>query len=201
MREKIIGNSLNLIKTNNSTYSEEKLAEIEYGLVSIYLLISKLIIIILLAYILGILKEVLIFSILYNFIRMPSFGLHATKSWICLLISIIMFLGIPIICLKFTIPVYIKLIMGAIATIFILKNSPADTHKRPIVNKKRRKIFKISSTIISMIFVIVALNIKDNFLSNALILSLICQCLFISPLIYKIFKLPYNNYKKYNLAD
>lgn len=198
MQDKIINNSLNIIKKNNSTYSDEKLAEIKYGLISIYLLISKFTIIILLAYLLKIVKEVLIFTILYNCIRMTSFGLHATKSWICLMISILMFLGIPILCLNINMPNYIKLTAGIIAAAFILKNSPADTYKRPIVSKKRRKFFKISSTIIAVLFVIVAISIENIFLSNALILSLLCQCLFISPFVYKLFNLPYNNYKNYN---
>lgn len=201
MRDVIINNSLSFIKKNNPDFSNEKLAEIEYGLVSIYLLISKLIIIIILAYILGIVKEMLIFSCLYNVIRIPSFGLHATKSWICLLVSSIMFLGLPILCKYIVIIPIIKFILGMIVTLFIFKNSPADTHKRPIVSPMRRKVFKTISTIISIIFVIVSLYIKNNFISNSLIISLILQSLFISPTVYKIFKLPYNNYKNYNLEN
>lgn len=197
MRNLIINNSLNFIKKNNPNFDSVKLSEIEYGLVSIYLLISKFIIIILLAYILGILKEMLIFSVIYNLIRTPSFGLHATKSWICLIISSLMFLGIPIICLNIEFSLYMKIILGVIASMFIFKNSPADTYKRPIVSSKRRTFFKIISTIISIIFVVLSININNNYLSNCLILALICQCLFISPTVYKIFKLPYNNYKNY----
>ena len=201
MREVIISSSLNFIKKNNPTFSSDKLAEIEYGLVSIYLLISKLIIIIILAYILGIVKEMLIFSCLYNVIRIPSFGLHATKSWICLLVSSVMFLGLPILCKYIIISSTIKLILGIIVTLFIFKNSPADTHKRPIVSSKRRKVFKTISTLISITFVILAISINNNFISNSLIISLVLQSLFISPTVYKIFKLPYNNYKNYNLEN
>lgn len=201
MRDVIINNSLSFIKKNNPDFSNEKLAEIEYGLVSIYLLISKLIIIIILAYILGIVKEMLIFSCLYNVIRIPSFGLHATKSWICLLVSSIMFLGLPILCKYIVIIPIIKFILGMIVTLFIFKNSPADTHKRPIVNPKRRRFFKICSTIISVIFVGLSIYVSDNFLSNCLIAVIGCQTLFISPTVYKIFKLPYNNYKNYSLNN
>lgn len=201
MRDIIINNSLNIIRKNNPDLKEDKIDEIEYGLVSIYLLISKLIIILLLAYILGIVKEMLIFSCLYNLIRMPSFGLHASKSWICLIVSSLMFLGIPLICLNITITISLKIIIGIIITIFIFKNSPADTHKRPIVSKKRRKILKIISTIVSIIFVVLSIYIQNNFISNCLIFSIVCQSLFISPTIYRIFKLPYNNYKNYILEN
>ena len=88
---------MNLIKKNGN-YDEDQLAIIKYGLEGIYLTITKLIIILLLAYLLNIIKEVIIFLIIYNIIRMPSFGLHATKSWICLLSSTIIFIGLPIVC-------------------------------------------------------------------------------------------------------
>lgn len=199
MKDLIISNSLNLIKKNNPDIIAEKIEIIEYGLVSIYLLISKMIIIIAIAAVIGIVKELLIFTVCYNLIRMPSFGLHASKSWVCLLISTVMFLGIPIICLNLIIPSQIKLLTGIIITLFIFKNSPADTHKRPIINLRRRQYLKLISTLISIIFVIISLTIKDNFISNCLIFSIICQTIFISPTVYKIFKLPYNNYKNYNL--
>ena len=191
MRDLVINNSLNYIKNNHPEFDETKIEIIEYGLVSIYLLITKLAIIIAIAWLLGIVKELLIFTFLYNIIRMPSFGLHASKSWICLLVSTIMFLGAPIICLNIVISNNIKIIAGIIITIFIFKNSPADTHKRPIVNPKRRKFFKITSTIISIIFVCLSIIIKDNFISNCLIVAIACQTIYISPTVYRIFKLPY----------
>ena len=196
MKTKIINSSINLIKKNGN-YSEEKLAEIKYGLEGIYLTISKLIIIGLIAYILGIFKEVIIFLALYNVIRTTSFGLHATKSWICLLSSSIIFIIFPLICKYLFITDYLKMIVGLILILLIYKNAPADTHKRPIINPKRRLFFKYTSTFIAIIFVYCALLINNNFLSNCFILSLLVQSFMISPTIYKIFKLPYNNYLVY----
>ena len=79
----------------------------------------------------------------------------------------------------------------------MFKNSPADTKKRPIVNKKRRKVYKVVSTILTIIFSVLSLVIKNNFISNSLIFSLILQNFMISPITYKIFKLPYDNYKEF----
>ena len=90
-----------------------------------------------------------------------------------------------------------KIIIGIIFTIGILLFSPADTKKRPIINKKRRKIYKILSTIISIIYVILSVIIKNNYIENCLIFSIILQNILISPITYKIFNLPYNNYKEY----
>ena len=201
MKDLIISNSLNLIKKNDPDITNEKIEIIEYGLVSIYLLITKMIIIIAVAWLLGIVKELLIFTFLYSIIRLTSFGLHATKSWICLIASSITFIGSTILCMNLVIPNRIKIIVGIIITMFIFKNSPADTHKRPIVNPKRRLFFKITSTIISILYVALSLTLKDNFLSNCFIFAIGCQTLFISPTVYKIFKLPYNNYKNYNLEN
>jgi len=76
----------------------------------------------------------------------------------------------------------------------MFKNSPADTKKRPIVNKKRRRVYKVLSVILAIIFTICSITIKYNFISNCLIFGLVMQNFMISPTVYKIFKLPYNNY-------
>ena len=196
MRSFIIDNCMNIIKKNKQ-YDKTKLAEIKYGLETLYLMFSKLIIIGVIAIILGIFKELIIFILIYNIIRMPSFGLHATKSWICLLSSTIIFIGLPLIIKTIQLNQLTKIILGIIFTITIFIFSPADTKKRPIINKKRRKIYKITSTIISIIYVILSLIIKNTYVSNCFIFAIILQNILISPITYRIFKLPYDNYKEY----
>ena len=196
MKKIIMNYTMNLIK-NNGNYDDEKLAVIKYGLEGLYLTISKLIIILFLACLLNILKEVIIFLLIYNVIRTTSFGLHATKSWICLLSSTIIFIGFPIICKYLYFDNYLKVILGLILILFIYKNAPADTHKRPIVNQKRRMFFKYSSTFIAIIFVFCSILINDNFISNCFIFSLFVQSFMIAPFVYKLFNLPYNNYLTY----
>lgn len=193
MKKLIIDKIMNYIK-RNTNYDDYKIKEIEYGIVSIYLTISKLIIILFLSLILGIFKEVIIFLLLFNVLRSTGFGLHATKSWICLLSSSIMFIGSPILCIKININIYIKIVICILSIILMFKNAPADTKKRPIVSKKRRLIFKVISTVFAIIFSTSAIIIKNNFLSNCLIFALILENSLISPLTYKILKMPYNNY-------
>lgn len=196
MRKFIIDNCMNII-IKNKNYNDIKLAEIKYGLEALYLTFSKLIIIGIIALILGILKELIIFLFIYNIIRATSFGLHASKSWICLISSTLTFIGLPIIMKITELNIIIKIIIGLISMIGISLFSPADTHKRPIVNKKRRKIYKVLSTITATIYIILSLIIKDTYLSNCFIFALILQNILISPLTYKLFNLPYNNYKTY----
>lgn len=193
MKKFLINNCMKYIE-KNTHYEKTKLAEIKYGLESIYLSYSKLIIISILAIILGIFKEMVIYLLIYNLIRMPSFGLHATKSWICLLFSAILFIGVPYLCIVLTIPIILKIIIGIVGALLMFKNSPADTKKKPIINKKRRKVYKILSVILAIIFAICSILIKNNFISNCFLLGLVMQNFMIAPTIYKIFKLPYNNY-------
>lgn len=196
MKKIIINHWMNIIK-NNKNYDDIKLAEIEYGLTTIYLTLSKIIVISIIAVILGIFKEMIIFLLIYNILRMPSFGIHATKSWICLLLSTIAFIGLPMLCVNIHLNYTIKIFLGIICCILMGKNSPADTKKRPIVNLKRRLIYKIISTCFAFIFLFLSIVIKNNFISNCLIINLILQNIVISPLTYKIFKQPYNNYKDF----
>lgn len=193
MKKFIITKCMNYIK-KNTDYDNIKLKEIEYGLISIYLTISKMIIVIMIALILGIVKEMLLFSLIYNILRMPSFGLHATKSWICLIISIVLFIGIPYLSLIIYIPIVLKIIISIFGVIFIFKNAPADTKKKPIVNKTRRLRFKIISTIIAVFYSILSIIIKNKVICNYFLLSIILQNIMVSPITYKIFKQPYNNY-------
>ena len=196
MKDLIIGKQLNVIKKYNN-FDDDKLAIIKYGLESIYILITKTIIILLVSYLLGLLKQTVIFLVCYNFIRIPSFGLHATKSWICLVSSLLIFIILPFICTVITIPMYLKIIIGLTGLAFIIKNAPADTYKRPIISKKRRMFFKVCSSIVTIAMILFSLFIEDQFLANSLLFSIILQCFMISPTVYKFFKLPYNNYKRY----
>ena len=201
MKEFVIGRSLALIKKQYPDYSTEKMEEIEYGLVGLYLMITKTIVIFIIAFLLGIIKEMLIFMIIYNIVRAPSFGLHATKSWICLVTSTIIAIAIPVLCNLLTLPIWLRITIGVICVLLIFKNSPADTEKRPIVNPIRRRTYKILSTIIAVIFVVLSIILTDNFMGNCFIFALVVQCFMISPFIYKMFNLPYNNYKNYQLLE
>ena len=197
MKEAFINKSMNVIQKYYPNYSDVKLEELKYGLLGLYLMITKSIIIFSIAIFLGVFKELLIFTVIYNIIRASSFGMHASKSWICLVASTSIFILLTYLSLNVTIPINIKLIIGIIGIIFMYKNSPADTAKKPIVSLKRRKIYKTISTLLAIIFVICSLIIDNNFLSNSFILSLVLQNIFISPTTYKIFNEPYDNYKTY----
>jgi len=197
MNKKIINKLMDFIKKNNPQHNEEKLAEIRYGLEGLYLTFSKFFIIMFMAIILNMLYEFIMFILIYNFIRMVSFGLHATKSWICLISSTIIFILFPIMCKYFIISNYIKVLLGIGLIYLFYKNAPADTKKRPIVNPKRRLTYKYLSVILTIIYIFCSIFVDNNFISNCFILTLVVQAFMISPTIYKMFGLSYDNYKNY----
>ena len=197
MKNALLNYSITTIRKKDSSYNEEQLAIIRYGLESIYILITKTIFIFAVAIILKIFKEVLIFTLFYNLIRTTSFGLHATKSWMCTVASTLIFITIPYVCSIYNINIYVRAFIGIITVLLIYKNAPADTYKRPIVSKKRRDNFKFISTIIAIAMVMTSLLIDNIFIQNSLIMSLVVQCFMISPMVYRIFNLPYDNYKTY----
>ncbi len=193
MKNFVINKCINYINKYNN-YSKNDIDIIRYGLEGIYLTITKVFIIIILSILLGIFKEVITFLLLFNIIRLTAFGLHATKSYICLISSTLIFILIPYLSIYININLYIKSLISIICILYIYKYAPSDTYKRPIVSRKRRTIYKTISTLICICYSFVSLFIKDNFLSNTLLFSMVVECFMVSPIVYKIFKLPYNNY-------
>ena len=161
MKNLVVNTLVNFV-TSNQEIDEIKKAELKYCFSSIYLTYSKLVIITLVAFLLGFIKEYLLFLLAYNLIRTFSFGLHATKSWMCWISSSIIFLGIPYVSTLITIPIFIKVIVGSYLIIRFYMNSPADTVKRPIVSQKRRLFFKYVSTILVFIYILTSIITKKQ---------------------------------------
>lgn len=198
MKDKFLNSSINLI-TNNKEYTKDEIAIIKYGLESIYLTLTKIIVIFLLAYFLKITKEVILLLLTYNIIRSQAFGLHATKSIYCLISSILFFIGGAFICKYITIPYKLMIILALICNILLLLYAPADTHKKPLINERRRKRFKLLSAIFGLIYTIIIIIFIDYKITNFLLIGMIEAVLMILPISYKIFNLPYNNYKNYGV--
>lgn len=199
MKKRFLQSIRNSIQKQYPTYSDDKLDEIMYGVEGIYLTITKTIIIFLIAAVLGIFKELVLLLLTFNFIRLFAFGMHADKSWICLLFSSSLFIGSTYLCKYLTLTPEVLYLLYIIAFIIIAIHSPADTVKRPLIKKKKRIRFKILSLLVTITYFIISVLINDSLITNALIFGLLIECILILPLTYKIFKMPYNNYKTYGL--
>ena len=199
MKEKFIASVVNLAKRKKE-YTEEEVAIMRYALEGIYLTFTKILVITLIAALLGLFKEYIWFVLLYTPIRSVSFGWHANTTKECWVVSILAFISIPYIFSIITINEITKIILLTFSILGFALYSPADTKKRPIVNKKRRLMFKVASLIITLVYCCYSFK-HSNLISNLMIASLLYQSLLINPLIYKITHQEFNNYKTYNLNE
>lgn len=196
MKELFLSNSLNLITKYNNHYTEEDIEKLKYGLEGLYLTITKLIIIILISLILGIFKDIVILLIFFNIIRYPAFGMHANNSSTCLFLSTLLIIGLTLLITTYKINLIIKIIISIASFISYPIFAPADTPKRPLTNKNKRKYRRLFACIIATIYMILIFTLKNESISNLIMLALFIEALLLNPLIYKTFNIPYNNYKK-----
>lgn len=196
MKSKILNSTVIYLKKYNKGLSNDDLERINYGLEGLYLTLTKMIIIFVLALILGVFKEVFTLLILFNFIRYTGFGFHANTSLECLVLSTLNFIVIPLIFLNVNLTNDIKLIICILCIFSYLLFAPADTVKRPLPNKKKRLIRKIVTVCIGIVYSILVFILPE--FAPLLLSALVIQAIVIQPLLYKIFGQPYNNYKNYN---
>ena len=192
----VVNHSMNLINDLNK-YDKIQLEEIKYGIESIYLTLSKVIVILIISYLLGLIKEAILFLLIFNILRSFAFGLHASKSIWCWISSSISFIGIPYICKTFVFSNLIYFILPIICLVCFILYAPADTIKRPLINSKKRKIYKLLSIISCVIYLVLIILIPNFLVKNLLLFALILESILILPITYKIFKLPYKNYLNY----
>ena len=196
MKDLIINSAINNIE-KNCNYSKEKLAEIRYGLASLYLAITKLIVIFSISYFLGTLKSLLTLMVLYSLLRLTGFGVHAKKSWHCWISSLMIFLTLPYLCENLILDYKAKVALGLMSVTLLGFYAPADTEKRPLINKKRRITYKVISASLGLLYTVMFFFIKDNTLSNCILFALLQETLVVLPITYKLFGVKYKNYVNY----
>lgn len=197
MKEIFLTNSVKFITKYNANYSSDDIDKIKYGLEGLYLTVTKLIIILGIALIAGIIKEIIIMLIFLNIIRFPAFGFHADKSGMCLIISLSLILGLTYIMVNISLNFNYKMVICLLCILQYIFFAPADTVKRPLTNKKKRKYRKIASCVCALVYGFAILYISNMVISNIILTSLIIEAIMINPITYKILKMPYNNYKKF----
>ena len=145
MKEVFLNHTINFIANNKGSLNEEEKEKLSYGLEGLYMTITKMIIIFLIALLLGFLKEFIITLIFFNIIRYPGFGFHATKSIDCLISSTILILGLPYLFVNVDVGLIVKIILCLVSIIMFIIWVPADTYKRPLTNNKKRMITLIKN--------------------------------------------------------
>ena len=196
MKEVFLNHTMNFIASNQKDLNQEDKEKLAYGLEGLYMSITKLVIIFLIAFLLGFIKEFIITLIFFNIIRFPGFGFHASKSIVCLIASTLLILGLPYLFTNIEVSLTIKIILCIVSVITFIICAPADTYKRPLTNKRKRIIRKICACSLAVIYSVLIIVFTGNEISNLLMAALLIETILISPIMYLIFKEPYRNYKK-----
>ena len=196
MKEVFLNHTMNFIASNQKDLNQEDKEKLAYGLEGLYMTITKLVIIFLIAFLLGFIKEFIIILIFFNIVRFPGFGFHASKSIVCLISSTLLILGLPYLFTNIEVSLTIKIILCIVSVITFIICAPADTQKRPLTNKKKRIIRKIAASSLAVIYSVLIIVFNGYEISNLLMAALLIETILISPIMYLIFKEPYRNYKK-----
>ena len=197
MKELVVNSIMNNI-TKYYDYDNTKINDIKYGIESLYLTISKTIIIFIISILLNMTKELILLFTFYSLIRLTGFGVHAKKSWHCWVTSITMFILIPLLIKYVTLNQELIIISYIVFTLLLINYAPADTEKRPLINKKKRIIYKVLTITLTITYLIYSLIYKDNtIIINTLYFSVLLEVILILPCTYKLFGVKYNNYKNY----
>lgn len=185
---------LNFIKKNTEYIDYDTEEIIRYGFQVLYFNLSKLIIVVIVAYFFRIIKETFLVILVLSVAKMFSFGFHAKDFIGCILITFVNIFGIIYISKVVHLSVDMKGYLCIFAFTLFLIFAPADSEERPIVSAKKRKKYKIFSLIVCKILCYIALG-TETFLSNIIVFSLVVVAINTTPILYIIFGRRYRNYE------
>lgn len=201
MIDKICNYLTNKIRKQIPEFTDEKAEEINYGLQLLIGELPKTFIFILISILLGVFKEFLITIIVIFPYRAFSGGFHLKTHLGCILGTSMFYCGIAYISKLSLFSYNTKYILTILIWIFGMLMcklyAPADTENVPILRKKERKTKRILSYIVLTITLIIGAVIKNNTISNIIILGMLVQSIMISKLAYKITNNKYG-YEVYN---
>lgn len=154
----------------NSQLKEDKKAylKLKLGLEVIFINITKMLIVYSVAYLLNLLTATIIFHLSYFLIRRSAYGVHAKTSFLCSLISVVSFVGIPYVATLITIPNALILIIYVINVAILYRFAPSLTKKGWKMNEKRKRELRNQSMLMCILLMLVTL-----FIPNVTIKSLI----------------------------
>lgn len=181
---------------------DERAEIITYGLQLLFGEVPKFFIMAVIAWILGILKLTILCFILMLPYRMFSGGFHLKSHIGCIIGTSLMYTGNAFISQYIEIPIMQKIIFSVVLLIFaitmIYKYAPADTENVPIISKKERKRKKILSYVMATITIVAGCLIKNNIISNILLIGVLIQTISITRIAYKLTnnKYGYEEYMK-----
>ena len=194
----------NRIRKEMPEIDDDRAEVINYGLQNIVGEIPKIFLLFIIAFVLGILKEVLFMFVILTPYRGASGGFHLKTHLGCIVGTTAFYCGTVLLSQHIVLEDITKYILIGISWIFgmfmIKLYAPADTENVPILSKKDRKKKQILAYITYSVGLIVALLIHDNVISNIMLFGNILQTLTITKLAYRLTKNKYG-YEVYGDAS
>lgn len=193
MVDKICDKLMTRVKAKMPEVDQERAEIIRYGFELLIGEIPKVFLIFILAILLGKIRYFIISVIIIASYRTFSGGVHLRTHIGCIIATTSLYLGNVYISELLEFPnIYIKLILAILIYIFavtmIILYAPADTDTVPILIRKERKQKRNISIIIATVSIILSFIVKDNTISNMLLLGIFFQTLTITKFTYDIFK-------------
>lgn len=191
MVDKICDWLLKKIIANDSTIDEEKSEIIYYGLQNIIGELPKGLFILLIAWVCGVFKLVLLGTVIFLIYRAFAGGVHLKTHFSCFWVSTLFIVGSTIlakeILFKNTFVVYT--LLGLFNFLLALLYAPADTENRPIMREAQRKRQKFESLLmICLVYIFSTFVIEKQVISNLFMYMLTVESIMITPIAYKVFK-------------
>ena len=190
MIDKICEILTNKIRKEMPEIDDERAEIIMYGLQNIIGELPKGIIILLIAYFLGIFKLTLISLLIIAPYRCFSGGVHMKTHIGCIVYTLTLYSGSALLGKYISIDGITKYVLAfsvwTFCMIMLKMYAPADTENVPILRKKERKQKQIFSYIILTVEFIIAVIIKDTTISGIIIFGDFIQTLTITRIVYQI---------------
>lgn len=191
MIEKICNKLTLKIRKEMPEIDEERSEVINYGLQLIIGEIPKTFVLLIIAYLCGVLKLSIIALLAIIPYRITSGGVHLKTHIGCIVGTSLFYVGSSLLSKYIVLePLYIKYILIAITWIFsmimIKLYAPADTENVPILRKKERTLKRNLSYVTMSLTLVASIFIKNVVISNLLIFLTIFQTIWISKFIYKL---------------
>ena len=169
---------------------DERAEVIMYGLQNIIGELPKGIIILIIAYILGIFKLTVISILIIAPYRCVSGGVHMKTHIGCIIYTLLLYSGSSLLGKYIVLTGNVKIVLAIAVWIFcmimIKLYAPADTENLPILRKKERKQKQVLSYIIITSEILIAIFIKNTTISGIIIFGDFIQTLTITRIAYKV---------------
>lgn len=178
------------IRKEMSEVDDERAEVIMYGLQNIIGELPKGIIILIIAYILGIFKFTVISILIIAPYRCVSGGVHMKTHIGCIIYTLLLYSGSSLlgkyIVLTGNVKIMLAIAIWIFCMIMIKLYAPADTENLPILRKKERKQKQILSYIIITSEILIAIFIKNTTISGIIIFGDFIQTLTITRIAYRV---------------